>query len=190
MRLIKQLFDNSTALIIIDVQKGFDESKWGTRNNLFAEKNIAKILKVWRQKKMPIFHIKNDSTEPNSPLRPGLPGNEIKDIVKPKYQEPVIVKNVNSAFIGTDLKKRLREKKIKTVIVVGLTTDHCVSTTVRMADNLGFIAYVVSDATATFERSGFNKKHYTAQEMHDHALVSLQQEFAHIVTTNNLLSDT
>jgi len=180
--------DQNTALVIIDVQKGFDEPKWGVRNNLFAEENIAKLLKAWRQAKRPIFHIKNDSTEPNSPLRPDLPGNEIKDIVKPKENEPLIIKYVNSAFIGTDLEKKLRENGIKTLVMVGLTTDHCVSTTARMASNLGFTVYVISDATATFDRKGFDEKHYSAEEMHKLALVSLQNEFATIVDTKSLIA--
>ncbi len=179
--------NQNTSLVIIDVQKGFDEHKWGTRNNFFAEENIAKLLKAWRKAKRPIFHIKHDSTELDSPLNPNLPGNEIKDIVKPKANETLIIKNVNSAFIGTDLEKILREKGIKTLVIVGLTTDHCVSTTVRMAGNLGFTVYVVSDATATFDRKGFNGKHYSAEEMHESALVSLQKEFATIVDTESLI---
>ncbi len=186
--MIKQdKLEQNTALIIIDVQKGFDEPKFGIRNNPFAEENIAKLLKAWRKAKRPVFHIKHDSTEPNSPLRPYLSGNEIKDIVKPKMNEPLIVKNVNSAFIGTDLEKRLRENEIKTLVIVGLTTDHCVSTTVRMASNLGFKVYVVSDATATFDRKGFTGKHYSAEEMHELAMVSLQNEFATIVDTQFLI---
>lgn len=178
----------NTALIIVDMQKGFDEPKWGVRNNQFAEKNIAKLLKVWRQTKRPIFHIKNDSTEPNSPLRPNMPGNEIKDIVKPLKNEPIIVKNVNSALIGTDLEKRLRKNGITNLVLVGLTTDHCVSTTARMAGNLGFKVYVVSDATATFDRKGFNGKYYSAKKMHEFALVSLQNEFATIINTKFLMT--
>lgn len=178
----------NTALILIDVQKGFDEPQWGTRNNKFAEKNMAKILKVWREKKLPIFHVKNDSTELNSPLRPEKPGNAIKDIVKPIADEPIITKTVNSAFIGTTLEKKLREKKTASVVIVGLTTDHCVSTTARMADNLGFKTYVISDATATFDRLGFNKKYYSAKKMHEQALVSLQDEFATILDTKSLIS--
>ena len=180
--------DQNTALVIIDAQKGFDEPNWGVRNNLFAEENISKLLKAWRKAKRPIFHVKHDSTEPNSPLRSNLPGNEIKDIVKPQANEPLIIKRVNSAFIKTDLEKRLRENGIKILVIVGLTTDHCVSTTARMAGNLGFKVYVVSDATATFDRKGFNEKHYSAEEMHQSALVSLQNEFATIVDTESLIA--
>ena len=178
---------HDTALLIIDVQKGFDDPKWGKRNNLGAEENIAKLLAVWRKRKWPIFHVKNDSTEPESPLRPNLPGNAIKDIVQPEGNEPLITKTVNSAFIGTNLESKLRKAGIKSMVIVGLTTDHCISTTARMAGNLGFATFVVLDATATFDRKGFNGKYYTADAIHEMALVSLQNEFAKIVTTESLL---
>lgn len=187
---MRNIVPQNAALILIDVQKGFDEKEfWGRRNNPSAEKNIAKLLNAWRQTKRPVFHIRNDSTEKNSPLRPEKPGNSIKDIVAPLPGEPLIIKTVNSALIGTDLEKRLRKQKINTVVIVGLTTDHCVSTTARMAGNLGFNVSVISDATATFDRNGFNGKHYSAKTMHNIALVSLQNEFATITDTKSLLSE-
>ena len=57
--------------------------------------------------------MKHDSTEPNSAYRPGQPGNEFKDEVKPLPAETVIAKRVNSAFIGTDLEARLDRKSTR-----------------------------------------------------------------------------
>lgn len=187
--MIKKIIADQTksALIIIDVQKGFDDPGWGRRNNLKAEENIARLLQDWRKRKFPIYHIKHNSKIPNSPLHTKHPGNAIKELVFPLESEPLLTKTVNSAFIGTDLEKQLREKKIDTLILAGFTTDHCVSTTARMASNLGFNVYVVADATATFERKGYNGKIYSAEEMHDMTLVSLQNEFATIIRTADLL---
>ena len=98
----------------------------------------------------------------------------------------MISKNVNSAFIGTGLEQHLRGNAIDTVVIVGITTDHCVSTTARMAGNLGFTSYVVADATATFERRGFDGRVYSAEQMHDTALASLHGEFATVVVSANL----
>jgi nicotinamidase-related amidase len=178
------------ALILIDIQKGFDDlAYWGgERNNPYAENNAAELLEIWRYNQLPIFHIKHCSSNPNSLLSELNAGNEFKEIVKPIPGEPIIKKNVNSAFIGTNLKQQLDEQKINTLVIVGLTTDHCVSTTTRMAGNFGFETFVVSDATATFNKKGIDGQHYSAALIHETALASLNGEFATIVTTANLKS--
>lgn len=173
------------ALLLIDIQKGFDDiAYWGgQRNNPDAENKAAELLKVWRDNKLPIFHIQHCSTTPTSLLRESHPGNAFKDIVKPIAGEQIVKKNVNSAFIGTNLKDQLDRAKITKLVIVGLTTDHCVSTTTRMAGNLGFETFLVSDATATFNKKGINGESFSAELIHETALASLSNEFATIVTT-------
>lgn len=180
-------FKNNAALIIIDVQEGFDDPMWGHRNNPHAEANTATLLGIWRERKLLVFHVQHVSRDAKWPFHPSKPGSQIKKIVAPLPDEPLIQKNVNSAFIGTNLEAILKEKGIKTVVITGLTTDHCVSTTARMAGNLGFKTYVVSDATATFDRFGPRGKKYLAEEIHEISLASLHGEFATIVTTNELI---
>lgn len=180
---------DGTALIVIDVQKGLDEQSWGERNNPEAEQNIARLLDAWRRRGWMIYYIQHQSKNPNSPLRPNYVGSEIKDIVRPQPGEPILQKYENSAFIGTDLEERLRAGNQSTVVLTGLTTDHCVSTTARMAANLGFDTIVVSDATATFERSSpITSRRFTAEEIHEAELTSLNGEFARIAETEALLS--
>jgi len=181
------LTDN-TALIIVDVQEGLDDSIHGDRNNPSAEHNMARLLAEWRKSKRPIFHVQHMSTEPESKLRPELPGNKIKDIVAPQGDEPLIQKTVSNGFVGTDLEKRLRDQGVESVIVVGLTTEHCVSSTVRLASDLGFETMIVADATACHEHY-FNGEHYPAETVHKNALVALQGEFAQVVNTDDLLGD-
>lgn len=173
----------NTALIIIDVQKYFDDPVLGRRNNPDAEQKMAHLLAVWRESNQPVIHIKHIS----KPSFMDHPGREIKEIVAPLPGEPVFIKNVNSAFIGTNLEAFLRESKIESLVIVGLTTDHCVSTTTRMAKNLGFHPFIVSDATATFDRISFDGKLYKAEEIHQLALVSLSDEFATVVNTESVL---
>lgn len=181
------IISKDAVLLIIDVQKGFDEPYWGRRNNPQAEENIQRLLQLWRETKRPIYHIQHLSPKPNHPLRPNYIGSEIKDIVKPLTNEPVIQKNVNSAFIGTDLEARLKQNGYNTLVIVGLTTDHCVSTTTRMAGNLGFKTYIVSDATATFDRKGHDGKVYKAEDIHNISLVSLHGMFATVTNTQKLI---
>jgi len=166
------------------VQAGFDHPSWGNRNNPDAEHNIARLLAAFRQALLPVIHVRHISQNPDSVFAPNNPGNAIKPVAAPLDDELVVIKHVNSAFIGTALAQTLRERGIGTLVIVGLTTDHCVSTTVRMAANLGFSTYCISDATATFERIGPTGEHYTAQQIHDISLASLNNEFATILDTN------
>ena len=179
--------DQKTALIIIDVQNGFDDPSWGRRNNPGAEAVIGRLLGAWREAGRPIFHVQHLSRNPASPLRPGQPGVEIKDIVKPLAGEAVITKHVNSAFIGTDLDERLCRAGITTLVMTGLCTDHCVSTTTRMAANLGYSVILPHDAAGTFDRTGHDGKVYPAEEIHRTALASLHGEFATVVGSESLL---
>lgn len=190
--------DRRPALILIDIQQGFDDlSYWGgERNNPDAETKAGELLRLWRgpagppvrfrQNGWPVFHVRHDSTTPGSRLAPGQAGNAFQDVVAPLDGEPVIPKNVNSAFIGTDLQQRLDEQGIRQVVLAGLTTDHCVSTTARMAGNLGYDVIVVSDATATFAKTGVDGQHFSAQVMHETALASLNGEFATVLTVSQL----
>ena len=132
-------------------------------------------------------HVLHDSVEANSLLRPESPGNAIQAVATPKATEPVYRKHVNSAFIGTSLEKDLRHDEIDTLVLVGLTTNHCVSTSARMAGNLGFTTFVVSDATAAFARAALDGTVRSADAVHSAALSDLHQEFATIVDTAEIL---
>ena len=180
---------DSPALILIDLQKGFQNIEYwgGERNNVDAEFNAGLLLQLWREKGLPVFHIQHCSTNPISPLNENNVGNAFLDITKPINNETVIKKNVNSSFIGTNLKELLDQKKISQLVIVGLTTDHCISTTTRMAGNLGFDTYLVSDATATFCKKGIDGTIYSAELIHQTALASLNDEFATVLTTNEIL---
>ena len=179
----------NTALLIVDVQHGFDEPYWGVRNNSDAEVNIANLLKAWRRTKRPVIHAQHMSVMSNSPLRPNQPGNAFKPEAMPIPGERIFQKKVNSAFIGTELEAYLHQNNISELVIVGITTDHCVSTTTRMAANLGFKAIVVADATATFDRIGPDGEHCSAEQIHRFALASLHGEFATICRSRDLLVD-
>jgi nicotinamidase-related amidase len=174
--------------MLIDVQQGLDDPYWGNRNNPGAEEKIAQLLQAWRKTDRPIIHVQHCSVLPGSPLSPALPGVAFKAQAEPADGEPIFQKSVNSAFIGTDLEAYLREHGLNILVIVGLTTNHCVSTTTRMAGNLGFETYLVADATAAFGRTGHDGRSYSAEEVHRVSLASLHGEFATVVESADLLA--
>ena len=180
---------SNAVLLVIDVQKGMDRyAEEYNRNNPALETNIARLQQVWRKTGRPIIHVQHLSKEPGSPLRPGQAGVEIKDEVRPLPGEPVVQKSVSSAFIGTTLEADLRRQGLTTLILVGMQTNMCVSTTARMAGNLGFTTYVVSDATATFDNTGPDGTRYPSELVHNVALADLHGEFSTVVDTATVLA--
>ena len=176
------------ALLLIDIQKGFDDHYfWGERNNPEFEANVAKLLSNFRAAGKPVIHIQHNSLEPNSPLRPGQTGNDFKPEAQPLAGETIIGKTVNSAFIGTPLEQYLHQQGINELVIAGLTTDHCVSTTTRMAGNLGFKVTLLEDATATFARRSLTGGWVIADEVHRINLASLNGEFCSVVKTADAL---
>ncbi len=158
------------------------------RNNPDAVARIVDLLAAFRSRHAPIFHIRHEGTRPNSTFLPGGTGYPVKDEARERAGEPVIVKRVNSAFIGTDLETRLRASAIETLVICGATTNHCVETTTRMAGNLGFDACLVRDATWTFDRVGPDGEAHTAEAIHAMTLSNLNGEFARIVTTSEAVA--
>lgn len=158
------------------------------RNNPDAVDNMARLLDAFRRGGLAIFHIRHASTETGSALRPEHSGYQ--PILRTREQpgEPVLVKHVNSAFIGTDLEQRLRDAGHRTLVIAGITTNHCVETTTRMAGNLGFEAQLVRDACYTFDRVGFDGRSESAEAIHNMTLSNLNGEFAAIVTTDAVIA--
>ncbi len=181
---------SAAALIVVDVQQAFDEWEQAgmRRNNPDAVTRIADLLRAFREKDLPIFHIRHHSKEAGSTFAPGQTGYSVREEAREQPGEPVLVKRVNSSFIGTDLEARLHAVGIVTTVICGVTTNHCVETTTRMAGNLGFHAWLVRDATWTFDRTGPDGDHHTAEEIHAMTLSNLHEEFARIVTTTEVLA--
>ena len=180
------------ALIVIDVQRAIDapyHAAEGPRNNPDAEKNISRLLAAWRRDNRPIVHIRHDSTFIASAYRPGQDGNDFKTEVAPAAGETVIPKQTNSAFIGTELERYLRDGGVEVLIVSGVSTNNSVEATVRMAGNLGFQTFLVADACFTFARRDFHGRLRTADEVHSMSLANLHQEYCTVLDTATVLAD-
>lgn len=181
--------DNPVALLLIDIQRGLDFVDYygGERNNPYAEENAGKILHHWRSQDWPIYHIRHSSQHEDSPLHASHEGYEFKLETVPIPGEPIVTKDVNSCFIGTDLLDKLKQKRIQSLIMVGLTTNHCISSSARMAANLGFDVTVISDATAAFRQVGADGTGFSAETVHQVSLANLNEEFAKVINTAELI---
>lgn len=180
----------TSALILIDVQKGLEDPWFGARNNPAMEENGLSLLRAWREQGLPRVIVQHASATPGSPLSPDQPGHALKAGYEPQAGEKHIVKGENSAFIGTDLESWLKEHGLAHITVGGITTEHCVSTTVRMAANLGFKVDLVGDAChATAKRRTDGAGEIDAETVHQTELAILDGEFARIVTTQDVIQN-
>lgn len=183
---------NSCApvLLMIDWQRAFDDHAYwgGNRNNPDAEDKARTLLAHWRGKGWPIIHIRHDSAEPGSILKTSLHGGAAIDGLDAVGSEPIITKHVNSGFIGTDLQARLDVMGAKNLVICGLTTNHCVSTTTRMAGNFGYDVRLIGDACAAFDRTGKNGAVYPAQLVHELSLANIDGEFCTVATADDAIT--
>jgi nicotinamidase-related amidase len=177
------------ALLVIDVQKGFDAEVWGPRNNPSAEANIKVLLDAWALAQQPIVLVRHDSVKPDSPLRPGQPGNGFKPELDGVRPELMFTKKVNSAFHGeVDLDSWLRARGISELVVAGIQTNFCCETTARVGGNLGYQVTFALDATFTFDLTGPDGTELTADQLSQATATNLQGGgFATVLPTKEIL---
>ncbi|CAM5356351.1 hydrolase [Streptomyces spiroverticillatus] len=183
-----------TALVVVDVQQGFEDPFWGTRNNPAADDNIAALIEAWQSAGRPVVFVRHDSTESWSPLRPGTSGNDFKPYVEDRRgkgpgPELLVSKVVNSAFYGSpDLDEWLKEAGVEQFVVAGIQTNMCVETTARMGGNLGYGVILPLDATHTFDLEGPFGWTQNADELSRSTAVSLHGGgFAKVTSTEEVL---
>jgi nicotinamidase-related amidase len=178
---------DGAALILIDVQRGFDDPEWGARNNEACEANIEALLSHWRARGRPVVFVRHDSPEPGSPLAAATPGNAFQDVITGD-PDLLVTKDVNSAFYGEpDLHDWLQRSQINQLVIAGITTNHCCETTARMAGNLGYETFFALDATRTFERRGPSGRTLSADQLAEATATNLDGEFATVINTRELL---
>ncbi len=179
---------SSTALIIVDMQRGMAGTDPGGRNNPQAEDHMAALLAAWRGAQRPIVHVRHMSRSPTSVFWPGQAGAEFQQRFTPQSHEHVVEKNVTDAFTNSGLERWLHVRGIRDLVLVGVSTNFSVEATARSAGNLGFNTVVVSDATYTFAMQDINGKPRTAEDVHTMSLSNLSGEYATILSTAQVLA--
>jgi nicotinamidase-related amidase len=178
-----------SALIVVDVQQGFDDPVWGRRDNPDCERNIEALIAHWRAQGRPLVYVRHDSDEPGSSLEPGTPGNAFKDVVSGE-PDLLVTKTVNSAFHGEpSLQAWLDGAGVETIYICGITTNHCCDTTARVGGNLGYDVRFVLDATHTFDRADPAGEIVPAELIARVTATNLHHEFATVVDTASVLAD-
>lgn len=166
-----------------------DSRSWPPRWNDRADVNGLRLLEFWRERGWPIIHVRHDSTDPQSSLRSGHVGNGFRDGFEPERDEAVVSKSVNAAFIGTDLDVLLRQLDATELVFFGMTTDQCVSTTVRLGSNLGWQCTLVEDACDCFELPSIGGGNVPARDVHRAHVATLAFEFCSVLTTADLVRE-
>ena len=178
-----------TALLVVDVQKGFDDPRWPARNNPDCESNVAALVETWREREQPVVFVRHDSVEPDSPFRTGEPGNALRDFLEGE-PDLLVAKSVNSSFHGApDLDAWLRSQGIKRIAVCGVQTNMCCETTARVGANLGYELTFVLDATHTFDQPAHDGSVISADELARVTASNIDPEFGRVVTTEEALAE-
>ncbi|MET0417922.1 MAG: cysteine hydrolase [Actinoplanes sp.] len=168
---------DSTALLVIDMQRdflmpgGFGESLGNDVSQLRRTiEPLAALMAAWRAKGLPIIHTREGHLPDLSDCPPaklargaigqqgafgrilirGEYGHDIVDELQPIDGEPVIDKPGKGAFYATELSEVLEKLATKSLIVTGVTTEVCVHTTVREANDRGYECLVLADCVGSY----------------------------------------
>ncbi len=173
METLLQISAETTAVVVIDLQKGITAMPTAPYSSKTVIENTVKILNIARKKSMAVFlvHV-TPSPDFKDGLRPvvehtfafkNLPV-DWADYVPDLNIQPtdfLITKRQWGAFYGTELDLQLRRRKIKTILLCGISTSKGVESTARDAYERGYNQIFIEDAMAarTVEEHDFPLKH-------------------------------
>jgi len=162
----------STALVVIDLQKGIAFRQTAPYEPKIVIANAAKLVQACRINKIPVFLVHVVSSEADrlnvvsdEPMRmTGQLPNDWAEFVPqliPQAGDIVITKKQWGAFYGTELDLQLRRRGIKTIILCGIATNYGVESTARFAYEYGYNQLFAEDAMAsmTAEAHAFSVNH-------------------------------
>lgn len=179
---------DDAVLIVINAQNGLLDATCEGRNNLEAEKNIARILEYWRSKRRRIVHVKHVSDKVESVFFRQSAGCSFLNWAQPKENEVIVEKMKSSAFAGTNLAAILNKESASNMVLVGFTASECIDATAKDAAAMGFNAFVVGDGTATFDLRDQTGKLIKADRIHRLVLININAFYAKVVNTNDVLT--
>jgi nicotinamidase-related amidase len=176
----------TTALLLVDIPNDyFPGGPMALSGMTDAAAKAAGLLATFREKSLPIFHVRHLSLEDDAGFFvPGTVGSEINGTVTPEAGEPVTEKNAPNSFLGTGLEAKLRDDGITDLIIVGAMSHMCIDATTRAAKDMGFDCTVVRDACATLDMS-FEGTVVPAAQVHAAFMGALGQAYATVVSASD-----
>jgi nicotinamidase-related amidase len=179
-----------SALLVIDAQDSFKiSSRWGRRNNPDFERNVSTLIEEYRAAKLPVvFFLHTDTDEGFSKESKFF---KLMDFIKPRVDEPVMVKTTRNCFTSTSLQPYLLEHGVRRVGITGIQMEQCCETTARVAADLGYAVDFVTEATMTFPIPNWDEpgKELGVEEIRERTEYALRRRFARISTVAQLTSE-
>ncbi|PYE90157.1 isochorismatase family protein [Phyllobacterium leguminum] len=175
------------ALLIIDMQMEMQRRIEGGRDhvNPDAPAKIAELSDAFRQKGLPVIHIRHRDEDPASPFHFDAAGYSPMRCAEALDDEPVFFKRTSSGFASTDLAAHLHDKGIVDLVVTGAVAGFCVNSTVRAGADLGFNMMAVRDAVIGFDLPSAG---LSARTIFDVTMAHLEAGFAKVVNASPVLA--
>jgi ureidoacrylate peracid hydrolase len=185
-----QLNTERSALLVVDMQRFFldPDSPTYTSGGPAVLPSVKRLIDSFRDRSRPVIftkHVHHPDFIDAGIMKwwwegaciEGSPESEIPDVIAPLANEKVVLKHRYSAFYNTDLETVLRCLNIEDLVIAGIMTNMCCESTARDAYFRDYRVFFPADATGTIN-----------EEMHVASLLNLAFGFAHIATTEELVS--
>jgi nicotinamidase-related amidase len=181
---------SQSALLVIDAQDSFKVGpRWDRRSNPAFEKNVTALVEAYRAAHLPVIFFLH--TDKDDGFARDSPSFKLMDFLKPRAEEPVMVKNTRNCFTSTTLQPYLIEKGVRRLTITGIQTEQCCETTARIAADFGYAVDFVTEATMTFPIPNWDKpgEELGVDAIRERTEYALRRRFARITTVNQLAKE-
>ena len=177
----------TTALVLVDIQNDyFAGGNMALEGMDAAAANAAKLLAGFRERGLPVFHMRHLSVRPDATFFvPGTPGAEVHASVRPAAGESLVEKNFPNSFRGTSLLEQLRGANADGVVIAGAMSHMCIDAITRAAFDHGFKCTVAENACAT-RALEFGGRTIPARDVHAAFMAALAVPYARIASTEEV----
>ena len=186
----KQVPISESALLVIDAQDSFKSlDRWEKRNNKDFEKNVARLVSLYREHGLPVIYFLHSDDDPG--FETTSPYYKLMDFLSPRDSEPVIHKVTRNVFTSTGLPALLMEKGVRRVLITGIQMEQCCETSARVGADLGFAVDFITEATMTFPIPNHDRpgEELGVEAVRERTEYALRRRFARIATVATIAKE-